>query len=82
MDLIFLVKAPSTFDSTWGTVEPEPEAGVRFKVAEEIFAALPGEPAVNDVAQSVIKAVRKAEGTQAVSRLFHCRSHLGRRDGR
>ena len=30
-------------------------------MAEEIFAALPGEPAVDDVAESVIESVRKAE---------------------
>src|SRR6188474_3142712 len=39
-------------------------------MAEEIFAALPGKPAVDDVAESVIQSVRKAERLDRVVDLF------------
>ena len=52
--LIFLVKCAADIRLDVGNREAEPDARVGLQVTEEIFAALPGEPAVDDVAESVI----------------------------
>src|SRR4030095_15727155 len=61
VQLILLVKYAADIRLDMRDRGAESDARVGLQMAEKIFAALPGEPAINDVAENVIEAVRKAE---------------------
>src|SRR6478736_692733 len=70
VQLIFLMKCAADIRLDMRDRGAESDARVGLQMAEEIFAALSGEPAVDDVAESVIEPVRKAERLDRVADPF------------
>ena len=70
VQLILLVKCPADIRLDMRDRGAEADARVGLQMAEETFAALSGEPAIDDVAESVIKSVRKTERLDRVVDTF------------